>query len=176
GGGHTIKRRLQNRGGEDRQIAEEGFDSRFEPEPQPALEACFQKRGADLPPLRGVPGLLPAPSRRRHAPGIGARLGSAQTGGCRSGPLATQAGIRPAEMFRQCLSRDRAGKIFVLLYQAAMRKAASLAHHRRGRVSTRKFSREVTMDTRVPRGPPEIARGHESQIERWLPSEQQTGN
>src|SRR5215831_4652018 len=52
GGGHTIKRRLQNRGGEDRQIAEEGFDSRFEPEPQPAVEACFQKRGADLPPLR----------------------------------------------------------------------------------------------------------------------------
>src|SRR5262249_39956416 len=52
GGGHTIKRRRQNRGGADRQIAEEGFDSRFEPERQPAVEAWFQKRGADLPPLR----------------------------------------------------------------------------------------------------------------------------
>src|SRR5215510_7523997 len=37
------------------------------------------------------------------------------------------------------------------------------------------FCREVTKDTRVPRGQPEIARGHESQIERWLPSEQHTG-
>jgi hypothetical protein len=31
------------------------------------------------------------------------------------------------------------------------------------------------MDTIVPRGQPEIASGHESQIELWLPFEQQTG-
>src|SRR5262249_18341601 len=47
-GGHAIKRRLQNRRGEDRQIAEEGIDSRIESEPQSRLEACLQKRGADL--------------------------------------------------------------------------------------------------------------------------------
>lgn len=33
----------------------------------------------------------------------------------------------------------------------------------------------VTRDTLVPRGQPEIASGLESQIELWLPSEQQTG-
>src|SRR5262249_37000119 len=89
GGGHTIKRRLQNRRGEDRQIAEEGFDSWIESEPQSRVEACLQKRGADLSALGRVPGLLPAPGRRRHTAGIGSRLGGAQTGRCRSCSLAT---------------------------------------------------------------------------------------
>jgi hypothetical protein len=38
GGGHTVKRRLQNRGGADCQIAEEGFDSRIESESQLAID------------------------------------------------------------------------------------------------------------------------------------------
>ena len=130
GGGHPIERRRPNRGGADRQIAEEGFDSRIEPEPQPAVEGGFQKRGIDLTALGGVPGLLSALGRRRHASGIGARLGGAQTGRRRSGPRAAQGGRRGEEMFRHCWSRHRAGKILVLLDQAAMRKAESQTHPR----------------------------------------------
>src|SRR4030095_16510981 len=55
-------------------------------------------------------------------------------------------------------------------------KRRASAHHRRGRVSSQMFSREVTMDTIVPGGQPEIGSGLESQIELWLPSEQQAGN
>ena len=77
GGGHTVKRRLQNRGGADCQIAEEGFDSRIESEPQPAVEAGLQGRGVDISALQGAPGLLSVSGRGRNASGIGSRLSRA---------------------------------------------------------------------------------------------------
>jgi hypothetical protein len=79
------------------------------------------------------------------------------------------------EIFRHCLSHDRAAMIFVLLYQAAMRKAAGFgASQARESLKSNVLSRSHYGHDSPP-GQPEIASGHESQIELWLPSEQHTG-